>query len=573
MKLLSTFLRGPRAQVAVHYASWALLLGVSSAYLGVWLHGNWGMLVDPGLQTDDARTTLFPFHRYGSAGTLADDPIAREMLALVPPVVRLLYRVLVPIVDIFVAAKIVQAFALAILVWAAVVLGRARRAGWAAAALLVFFVLHDGFAIGRVAGGLPRAFAFPCFALWTAGVVASNRRARFAAPILAALTYPSAMNLLLAAEGLYSLRGLGALASGVVLRRLKRYGILVALCVLAALPAVVGDDDRGPIHTLEQAEQEPAFGKAGRLWLLPFEKPTEALGHAFVDPLKPRGGSPIPRLKAWADRDPEMVATLLVALVLVVPLLRWGAVPWAAAAFGAGSVTLYFLARTFAFRLYSPERYYSFGMRATLLVLLVATFAQVWFWLRPRQRSSARNATAALLIFGVWSVSGNGVIRGNGMELDVHRDQKMYEFIRTLPPDVRFASHILDGDGIPLFGARANMGGFETLQPWFVNSWARQKKRAFETLDALYATDADEVLSYAKRNHVTHFLINKNRYGAGLGKASGSFQPFSDYARAILRGRENRDLVFSRVPDEAVLFTEGRFKIVSVALLERVWEH
>ena len=29
------------------------------------------------------------------------------------------------------------------------------------------------------------------------------------------------------------------------------------------------------------------------------------------------------------------------------------------------------------------------------------------------------------------------------------------------------------------------MGTFETLQPWFVESWRRQKARCFATLDAL----------------------------------------------------------------------------------------
>src|SRR5690606_26367411 len=124
-------------------------------------------------------TVLFPFHAYGSAGTLGDDPIAEEMLSAVPWGVRLLYFVFVPLFDVYVAAKLVQLVAFGILVWAAVVLARARRAGLAAAALLLFFFFHTTFAVDRIAGGLPRAFGFPCFALWLAGVLAQNSRVRF----------------------------------------------------------------------------------------------------------------------------------------------------------------------------------------------------------------------------------------------------------------------------------------------------------------------------------------------------------------------------------------------------------
>src|SRR5690606_39834218 len=56
------------------------------------------------------------------------------------------------------------------------------------------------------------------------------------------------------------------------------------------------------------------------------------------------------------------------------------------------------------------------------------------------------------------------------------------------------------GDGIPYYSARATMGTFETLQPWFVDSWRRQKERCQETLTALYATDPAAVLDYAQRS-------------------------------------------------------------------------
>lgn len=551
------------------FLSQVLVLGLLAAYLGVWLSLNWPMLTDVRLQNDDARTILFPFHRYGPEGALADDPIASEMLDLVPIGVRLLYMVFVPLSDLFVAAKLVQAVAMSVLVWAAVILARSRRAGVGAAALLLFLFLHDWFAINRIAGGLPRAFGFPCFALWVAGVLGNSRVARLSAPVIAAVTYPSVMNMILAAEGLFTLRGVGRIQWGVVLRRLKRYAILVAVCLVAVLPAVVGGEERGPIHTLEQAQEEPAFGKRGRLWILPFAKPTDAMGDAFIDSFRPRGGSPMEDLKQLFDEDADMYALLLFALISCLPLLRIGPPPWMALSFVCGAIILYWASRVFAFRLYSPERYYSFGMRMAALLLVSACVGHVFHWMRPHLRTPLRNLVCAFAIFGIWACTGNGVVRNNGMTIDQRTDRKLYEFIAELPKDVRFASHILDGDGIPFYSARATMGGFETLQPWFVGSWQRQKDRTEGTLNALYATDPRDVFDYADQNDVTHFLINRHRYGQRMKKHAGSFEPFSSYVNKLLRGKRPDAMIFDDVPKEAVIFQSRRYQVVSVEKLRR----
>lgn len=555
-------------------ASWVstvCLLAVLGAYLATWLSGNWGMLTDPDLQTDDARTSLFPLHRYGPEGALADDPIAQEMLSFLPLGVHALYRVFVPLTGIFVAAKLVQGIALLVLLWAAVVMARSRRTGLAAGVLLLFLVLHDWYAVFRIAGGLPRAFGFPLFALWLAGVLSARPWVRRSAPVLAALSYPSVMNMLLAAEGLYALRGAGRIAWSVVGRRLVRYGALLGVCLVAVLPAVFSGADAGPIHTLEQAEKEPAFGKRGRLWVLPFDRPTDVFGRDFIDQLKPRGSSIAPKLAEPYRKDGEAYAVLVLALLLCLPLLRWTPPPWIALAFFCGMVVLFFLSRTWAFRLYSPERYHSFGMRMAATTLMVSLLGSCWYWLRPALRQTARNVTATLFILGVWAFVGDGVVKNVGMTIDRKHDRPLYEHIATLPPSVRFAAHPFDGDGIPLFSARATMGGFETLQPWFVDSWRRQKERCEETLTALYATDRSAVLEYAKKHSVTHFLINTSRYGKDFRKHAGSFEPFTAYARGLLKGVKRDDLVLSRLPASAIEFRYKRWRVVSVDALEQAW--
>ena len=61
----------------------------------------------------------------------------------------------------------------------------------------------------RIGGGLPRSFGFPAMALWLAGALAHNVKARRAGAVVAALTYPSALAMVLGAEGIYTLRRFG----------------------------------------------------------------------------------------------------------------------------------------------------------------------------------------------------------------------------------------------------------------------------------------------------------------------------------------------------------------------------
>lgn len=561
----------PETRKVVQLATTLGLLLVLTAYLATWLQGNWGMLTDPRLQNDDARTSLFPFHRYGPEGALADDPIASEMLSFVPLGVHALYRVLVPLTDVYVAPKIVQGVALAILLWAAVVMARSRRTGLAAGVLVLFLILHDWFAVFRIAGGLPRAFGFPLFALWLAGLLSQRPWIRRAAPVLAALTYPSVMNMLLAAEGLYAVRGLGRVDWRVVWRRLARYAVVVAVCFVAVLPALAGGDERGPIHSLEQAQQEPAFGKRGRLWVLPFDRPTDVIGRDFIDQLKPRGRSFAPELAKIYATDGEAFAALGLALLVLLALVRWTPIPWIAVAFFCGMVVLFVLSRAFAFQLYSPERYHSFGMRMAATTLMAALLAHSWYWLRPPVRDIARNLTVTAFVLGVWAFAGDGVVKNVGMTIDQRRDRELHEFVATLPLDVRIASHPGDGDGIPYFSARATMGTFETLQPWFVDSWRRQKERCQETLTALYTTERRTVLEYAEKHGVTHLLVHRGRYRGDFRKRSGSFEPFTSFARDLLKGVDRKELVLASVPKEAVVFQKGHWQVVDVGRLREAW--
>ena len=119
------------------------------------------------------------------------------------------------------------------------------------------------------------------------------------------------------------------------------------------------------------------------------------------------------------------------------------------------------------------ERYYSFGMRMAAMALLIAVPARLFPALRRRPRAILTNAVATVLLMLVWTSTGHGQKAPSGMFVNANDERPLHDFVRTLPKNARIASHPMDGDGIPYFGARATMGTFETLQPWFVDSWHR----------------------------------------------------------------------------------------------------
>jgi hypothetical protein len=494
------------------------------------------------------------------------------MMAYVSPGIWLLYRVLVPFTGIYAASKWVQALALAVLGLAGVVLMRSRRGGLACGLLLVYLVLSDPYAVGRIAGGHARAFAFPCFALWVAGLVGARRWARLSAPVFAALFYPAVTLMILAGEGVYTALGLVRLRWSKVRPRLRDAVLVSVLGVLFSLPSAIGGDRaRGPIHTLAQAKGEPAFYRDGRLWVLPFGDPVDELGSAFLARFSPSGK----RLIRGVPDTPIFAASTAVLFIAGVFLAqrrtfatrsrqRAAFIPEYVWAFLGGALALYFAARWLAFRLYSTERYYAYGMRMFATLLVVALCARF----RPRLAGSRRVAqhvfAGAFIVLG-WLCLGDGIIGNNGMTIDARWDADVYRFARTLPKDCRFASHPMDGDGIPYFAARATIGSFETLQPWFVDSWHRQVIREHATLDALYATELQAVVSYAQKFHVDYLLLNTERYQQDWAAHMASFEPFTAYTRR--RAQDHTPPVLARVPATAVVFERQPWRIVDVRRL------
>ncbi|MHC4964564.1 MAG: hypothetical protein ACYTGE_06625 [Planctomycetota bacterium] len=552
-----------------HWISCAILWAALATYVAFWVHAHADYLFNPLVQQGDARI-LFPFHQHADADLFRHDPIAQELTSYLTPGVAVLYRILTPLTGLYLASKIVQLVCLAILLWAGWLLVKSRRAGLAAGVLLVFLMLHTPVVPYRIAGGLPRSFAFPLFALWSAGALSRSERVRFSAAVIAAFTYLPATALILAAEGVHGVLS-ARLSRWAILPWLRRYALLVLACGAVGLAAAPGHD-AGPIHTLAQARDNPAFGMDGRLKILPFPEPVPAAAWAVAAAYLPVGDSVLPVLA----RVPEALGStsglaVLTALMILVALRLTGP-PRAALAFLCGSVVLYAAARLLAFRLYSPIRFTDYGLPAAGMFLGVAALGLLAGGLRPRPaRATVRNVAAAGFIAAICLFNGDGLMPNAALSADGREHQGLHAFIRGLPADARIACHPLDADDVAYWGQRSATDGHEMITIWLTEDWKRQKQRTEDTLLALYATDPGALLGYCRRYEITHILISTERYGPDFREHAGLFEPFTQLTTDHLSTTPQRNLVVLKTPAAAVIFDEPPYLLIDAQVLDAAW--
>jgi hypothetical protein len=549
------------------------LYGIFLVYLGVWIKGNRGLLFDPMFQNNDVRTHLIGFHRYTEEKALADDPIAAERLATVPPGLRFLYHILVPISGLYVASKIVQAMCFFLVFLAGILLMLSNRGSAASGMILIFFVLHSPNIVIDISGGLQRNFFIPLFLLWAVGAITKKKGLRFASVLMAVLAYPPAMAMMLVTEGILMMKDLFGSPLKTFVSQLKHFAILFFACVILMFPYFISTHRGDHIHSLGEAREDPTFSMQGRVPALPFPEPIPAFAAHFSLPFLTAANQIRPNLPKEKHEFDPVIALIVVAVLAFLMVNRFFPVPGIAIIIFMGSVSMYIIARLFAFKLYWPYRYYQFGMPFTATVLCVMCLGLCVPFAKKPFQNTIRNVVAILGMIVLIVFSGSGVKAGVGNDIDGRDNKNLYEFVRTLPMEARIAAHPMDGSDIPYWTGRATTYSFETLQPWFVEGWKSQKTQTEDTLKALYATSKEEVLSYCKKYSVTHFLLRTSRYSRGFKKSARLFEPFGSFVKKLLEPVEWKELVLARVPRQAIVFREGDYVLADVDLLLDLWSN
>ena len=166
----------------------ALLLAVCALYCPS-LSQHWKFSQDPFRFNDDVLQQVVPFLHIHDSLLLDNDYSTGYFLAAVPAGYRLLYGTLSRFRDPLAFTQTIH-FTLLALVLVGVFLAAFRLSGYTGAFLAVAICLSADISFGKMAGGLPRAYAFPLFSLGAAALVWGKVRIFALLTLLAAAFYP-----------------------------------------------------------------------------------------------------------------------------------------------------------------------------------------------------------------------------------------------------------------------------------------------------------------------------------------------------------------------------------------------
>jgi hypothetical protein len=559
--------RGP-----LQWISALILLGIFCAYASYWIHNNRVVFTDTMLHDDDVRIHVMPMHRYDGKGTLKDDPVALDMLAFATPGFRLLHMVSVPIAGLRAAPKVTIVVCYLLLVVAMVIALRSKKAGLASAALLGFLFLHTDQITRSMTSGVQRGFAFPVMAIWIAGVLANSRLARFSAIVLGALTYPTAMVVIVAAEGLLLMKNGIRLKCRKFSLKVRAYVIVVAACLAVIQMDAFLKPDVGRLPTLEEAAANPAFGQDGRLTELPFRSPQKDAQNV-MDGFFARGKGH----EFWAGYSGyaalESTGPMLCfSLLIILCLARLSPKPMPAVALGCGCMILYLLARVFAFKLYIPNRYLLYGIMGSGLMLIVYAIGLIGDRIEnPHTRSTVRNLAVTAFIGVLIFLTGDHLKACAAINVDGHVHEPVWSFITELPGNTKIAAHPRDADGISFWTGKPATPGIEHTMPWHDKAWKRNKAKMEDSLRLVYAITREDVLAICEREDITHILTNARMYSHNFRERAETFEPLTSFALELLDGVELSDLVLADPPAEAIAIEHYEYRLIDVEKLRHAW--
>lgn len=564
----------PRGRVGRFTAIGVLAVGTLAAIYGsaLWSHAR--LARDPGAFQNDARGQITPFFRYEDSTLFQNDYAAGYHLACFPLGYRGLYTAAGLLGGASALSKALPYLLLAVTV-GALALAAYRVGGlfaaWGAAALC----LGSSEYLGRLAGGLPRAFAPPLLALVLVALAYGSVRLLVLCTWLGAGFYPvvavmAGISLaLLLLDPIAQDRGI---AKSWALR--KRIGVLagVALVTLSiVLPVWMLSAKYGPLITPALAEEFPEAGPGGRLSAHnrhPYRTPVWQSVTVLSEAL-PGAGEPLTALGSWLRADSSgrrlrlglyalfaFASAGWIRLALQRPEARRVLFLPAAALLGRSLAILALPA------LYLPSRYIRYAMPAVSIVVLMAgTIGLVPERLRAR-RPWLPGLVVAVFCAATLLFLGSRGSPDAGLGVRVDTADPLYKFVGALPADSLIAgwpSGVVDN--VPYVARRKAFATLETHQPYHVRYTLEMRRRVDVLIDAYFATTPEPLVRLRREFGVTHLLIDLDMLGR---RSATYFKPFDQRIDEAVARLGNQEPEVVRQLGNATVFQRGQMAVLDL---------
>jgi hypothetical protein len=468
-------------------------------------------------------------------------------------------------------------YVLLVLTVSAVSLAAYRFGGLPAAWMSAALALSSGACLGRMAGGIPRSFAFPIVAGIILALVRGSVAGLAVMAVAGALFYPMAAVIAgLCLAVMLFVPGAspeGVAANWRIGRRMVAASAVAVACVLAVSPMLLGGLRYGPRIAPDDVVRLPEAGPGGRYRghnRPPFAGVARFSARVLEDAVPGAGRPFASRARQWLDEDvSRRRQRLLIGALLLVAGAGWirmSAVDAAARRFlvlPVVAVLTYPMARLVFPYLYIPARYLFYSVPPVAYMVLSAGGVG----LLPSGRIDRKWAgwlgaipgAVALILLGGQGSPDVGIRRVEDYPA------ASYAAIRGLPDSALLAgwpSGMIDY--APYLTGRRALVTFESHQVFHEGYLLEMRRRTEAVVEAFYACDARPLVRLRDEFDVSHFVVDLE---LARTRSAEYFTPFDREIRRAREGCAGRELEILRRRDSAAIYEDEKVAILDLSRL------
>jgi hypothetical protein len=533
---------------------------------------------DPFTFNDDVRQQIYPFYKYEDPQLFPDDLPARYYLDNFPLGYRLLYTALVPAFGTAGVSKGLPYVLFAILLLMAG-LAASRLGGWLPAWFTLAFCLSGSYFLARIAGGLPRSFAFPLLACAIAALASGRMYALALCTVLGAALYaPVAvvcgLTLACVLLGLPA-RDRGDAARWGLKQRLVVLGLTALVAALLLVPVSLNGQQYGRILRPADVVDYPEAGEGGRYGpndRAPFAPLPEATLHMLQITFTSSGAPWSPTLRTWLMHSvgPWQVPWVLLGMAAIISggfVLK--ATTSAAArrigAFLLAACMAYVIARPIAPYFYLPQRYMVYSVPLLGVILFPVTVQALTIVFGRFGQNVWVGSVAVVLVCGLalYALGGRGTAQA-GLYPFADPNVNIYRFLATLPKEARVAAWPSGiANNIPYLSRREVLINQETHQAFHQGYVEEMRRRMRALIDAYYATDPVPLVKLRDDFGVDYLLVDETHFAS---KPPTYFKPFDAWVREAQHNApaEHDELEVFRQMAQASVFRDGTLVVLDL---------
>jgi len=326
-------------------------------------------------------------------------------------------------------------------------------------------------------------------------------------------------------------------------------------------------DEYGEPASLKQAEQMPEWSRdGGRLQEIPLRTPVRYIRDACRRGLhsNKHGFEFLPLLTHNNFVRGDIFFNIFLA-VIIVPLLIKRPFPLWFCYLACSSICLHFVSRALAFSFGWPDRYVNY----CLPILSITAIPLAWTGTKRlgHHANIIFRSLLMLIVSGIFLVYpfGFGGIKHNVINTD--RYQSIMTFLRELDKPVMLAGWPKDTlDNVFVYAHREALVNYELAYPLYDKYYESIKRRMFDNLNLIYATDKKTIKAIRDKYNLTHVILEPFFWTKK--DKSEVFQPYDSYVNTILDNHPIKTFLLHNPPADWIVYQDKDFVLADLSRID-----